>query len=128
MTKKYSENEKIAAARFNSLKSRVNYDLEKYWPRKNFINWYVNQNHKCCHCGCTLEELEKFYELTDSKIKNTRGRTLEIDRKEDVEYTEDNCQLSCYWCNNAKSDVFSCDEFRQIGEAIGRVIKNKIKI
>lgn len=128
MRKKYTENEKIASNRYSSIKSRVEYDLEQYWSRKDFINWYINKTPICCYCSCTLEELEKFYNLTDSKRKITRGKTLEIDRREDNQYTESNCEFCCYWCNNAKSDVFSSNEFYHIGKAIGEVIKKKIKL
>ncbi len=126
--KQYTEDEKIASNAYSRLKSKVNYDLEKYWTRKDFIKWYVDKPQKCCYCQCTKEQLDKFYELTDSKRYVTRGKTLEIERKEDKEYSENNCEFSCYWCNNAKSDVFSPEEFQQIGEAIGRVIKDKIKL
>jgi hypothetical protein len=128
MRKKYTEKEKIASDRYTEIKSRVYYDLEQYWSRKDFINWYITKTQKCCYCHCTLEELAKFYDLTNSKRKNTRGKSLEIDRREDNQYTENNCDFCCYWCNNAKSDVFSFDEFHHIGKAIGEVIKEKIKL
>lgn len=128
MRKKHTEKEKIASGRYTDIKSRVDYDLEKYWSRKDFIKWYINKTQICCYCRCTLEELEMFYKITDYKRKDTRGKTLEIDRREDIQYTEDNCDLCCHWCNNAKSDVFSSDEFHHIGKAIGEVIKEKIKL
>ena len=75
---------------------------------------------------CSAEELNKFYDLNSSKRKSTRGKSLEIERIEDKEYSENNCELSCYWCNNAKSDVFTYEEFKNIGKSIGEVIRNKI--
>ena len=126
MRKKYTEKERYASNRYTSINSRVAYDLSQYWSRASFIKWYISEPQVCCYCGCTLEELFKFYDLTDSKRKKTRGRTLEIDRKDDSRYSEGNCVLSCYWCNNAKSDVFSYDEFHHIGKTIGHVIKDKI--
>jgi hypothetical protein len=128
MRKKYTEKEKIASDKYTQLKSRVGYDLEQYWSRKDFINWYVNKTQVCCYCHCTKEQLDKFYSRTDSKRKNTRGKSLEIERREDNQYTENNCDLCCYWCNNAKSDVFSAEEFRHIGEAIGKVIREEINL
>ena len=127
MRKRYTEKEKIASNRYTNIKSRVDYDLERYWARGDFINWYVNKPQVCCYCHCTKEQLDKFYDITNSKRKVTRGKTLEIERREDKQYTEGNCDFSCYWCNNAKSDVFTSDEFRLIGEEIGKVIKEKIK-
>jgi|TARA_B110000902_G_C14124568_1_gene519547 hypothetical protein len=141
--KMYSAEKKIASQRYSSIKSRViktravvsavgpakkdGYFLEKYWKRADFINWYVNGEKKCCYCETSSEDLSKFYDSNKSKRKLTRGQSLEIERKEDTEYTEDNCKLCCYWCNNAKSDVFSFEEFTKIGQAIGLVIKEKLK-
>lgn len=71
------------------------------------------------------EELSEFCKRTDSK--RPRGQSLEIERKEDTKYTEENCELCCYWCNNAKSDIFSFNEFTKIGLAIGLVIKEKLR-
>jgi 5-methylcytosine-specific restriction endonuclease McrA len=46
----------------------------------------------------------------------SRGRSLEIDKIEPNEdYTRDNIVLSCYWCNNAKTDEYTYDEFKRIG-------------
>ena len=130
MRRKYTPEDKVASNRYTSLKSRLrlDYDLEQYWTRKDFINWYTRKPKKCCYCGCTSKELDKFYENTNSKRKNTRGKTLEIERKKDKPYSQDNCDFSCYWCNNAKSDVFSPDEFHRIGKAIGKVIREKLKL
>ena len=128
MRRKYTPEEKVASNRYTSLKSRLDYDLEQYWSRKDFIAWYTNKPKKCCYCGCTSKELDQFYENTNSKRKNTRGKTLEIERKEDKPYSQDNCDFCCYWCNNAKSDVFSSVEFRRIGKAIGKVIREKLKL
>jgi hypothetical protein len=126
--KTYSEEEKNASETYTRLKSKVDYDLEQHWSREDFIKWYVNKPQKCCYCQCTKEQLAKFYKLTNSKRYNTRGKTLEIERREDKEYSRDNCDFACYWCNNAKSDVFSSEEFNKIGEAIGSVIKEKINL
>ncbi len=124
---KYTPEQRTASNRYSSLKSRVDYDLEKYWLRKNFIDWYLNETKKCCYCGCTSEQLNEFYKITHSKRKSTRGKALEIERKEDKPYSEENCELCCYWCNNAKSDVFSAEEFSCIGKAIGSVVMAKIQ-
>jgi len=51
-----------------------------------------------------------------------RGQNLEVDRIESKElYSPDNCVLACYPCNNAKSDVFSYQEFLEIGKIIGEL-------
>lgn len=120
----YTEEERVASNRYSSIKSRVKYNLGSFWPREDFIKWYINEEKKCCYCGCSQNELEIFYSKNSSKRKTTRGKTLEIERIKDKEYTESNCKLSCYWCNNAKSDVFSYDSFKPIAVAIGKAIKN----
>jgi len=126
--KKYmNEIQVIAAKKYSSIKSRVTYDLEKSWSRKSFILWYERQEKICYYCNSTLDEIQKFYNLTNSKRKKTRGKSLEIDRLTDKKYSEDNCVLACYWCNNAKSDVFEAEEFKNIGKAIGSIIRKKIK-
>jgi hypothetical protein len=58
--------------------------------------------------------------------RDTRGFSMEIDRKEpNKEYTSGNSVLSCYWCNNAKTDEFFYDEFKPIiGESF-RLLWNK---
>ncbi len=79
--------------------------------------------NKCFYCNSTDVKIKSFYKRTTSKRKTTRGKNLEIDRKEDKKYSEDNYTFISYWCNNAKSDVFSSDEFKSICLAIGSVIK-----
>ncbi len=119
---KYTDKEQKISNRYSSIKSRVE-NLDKYWPREDFIDWYKNEPKICCYCKSTEEELARFYERNNSKRKGTRGQTLEIERIEDREYSRKNCKLSCYWCNNAKSDTFTYSEFKKIGLEIGAVIK-----
>jgi len=56
-----------------------------------------------------------------------RGKRLEVDRIESKEpYSPENCVLACYPCNNAKSDVFTYQEFIEIGKTVYRV-KSRLK-
>jgi 5-methylcytosine-specific restriction endonuclease McrA len=124
----YTNEQRVASNKYTSIKSRVKkkpgYDLEDYWSREDFIDWYTSAEKKCCYCGSTDKDIEAFYRKTISKRNGTRGKTLEIERINDAPYSRDNCKLSCYWCNNAKSDVFTYEEFKIIGKAIGAVIRN----
>ena len=53
---------------------------------------------------------------------------MEIDRKApNQEYSDDNCEPICYWCNNAKTDEFSAEEFKPIGMAIGNALRARLK-
>lgn len=88
-----------------------------------FLAWYDNQE-KVCHY-CKLSEVDcqeiSIRGLLKSKRfpKNgipgqgtSRGVWLEIDRVNPyLAYTEENCVLCCYFCNNDKSDVFHGDQY-----------------
>ena len=94
----------------------------------SFYSWYkrrlIEQKNKCSYCELKVPEILKLYQRKSFR-KGRRGLHLEVDRKHcDRPYSPDNCVLACYPCNNAKSDVFSYNEFKQIGQAI-RLVKNK---
>lgn len=88
-----------------------------------FYEWYAvqstKQNHCCYYChlpGDTKRHYGKWFR------DGRRGQRLEVDRIESKEpYSPENCVLACYPCNNAKSDVFSYEEFLEISKAIERV-------
>lgn len=53
---------------------------------------------------------------------------MEIDKIEsDKEYAKCNIVLSCYWCNNAKTDEFSLDEFKSIAKGINAAWNKRLK-
>jgi len=88
----------------------------------------VNDASECDYCHITKEKIDKL--IVDKNLFKkhiTRGWSFEIDRMEaNLEYTKDNCVPCCYWCNNAKTDEFSAEEFRPIGELIGQTLKNRL--
>jgi len=92
---------------------------------RSFYTWYQEQadrqENRCAYChlpGCT----EEYYGRTFRQDR--RGLALEVDRKDNTKpYSPLNCVLACYPCNNAKSDVFSYDEFVEIGRTIGKIKK-----
>jgi hypothetical protein len=57
-----------------------------------------------------------------------RGKSLEIDRKQaELPYSNiQNLVLACYWCNNAKTDTFTEQEFQQLGQVIKRIWVNRL--
>lgn len=78
---------------------------------------------ECAYCGISLRQINKLG--NDGKLYNkradTRGYTLEVDRiNANKEYTKDNICMSCYWCNNAKTDEFFAKEFKEIARGINR--------
>jgi hypothetical protein len=71
----------------------------------------------CTYCGISIEQINELSKKNSlhNKRSETRGYSLEIDRKHpNLEYSSDNCCMSCYWCNNAKTDEFSYDEFKKL--------------
>jgi len=139
-----------AVLRHSKLKQRVAEDKRSgvgFTPdsminENDFCEWYVNEvksnGGKCFYCDITQLEGVMYYEyLETNKIrtpwgnkggKSTRGKTLEIDRMDNkLGYLKGNLALSCYYCNNAKSDVFEPDTFKSmIGPEIAKVIRSKI--
>jgi hypothetical protein len=83
-------------------------------------------NRICHYCKSSEVELNSLRDQKLIRTKSYRGDKLEIDRKEpNEEYYFDNLVLSCYWCNNAKTDEFSAGEFELIGETIKSVWDNR---
>ncbi len=100
-------------------------NFEQLFSKDDFQE-LLNQN-QCYYCGLTIKEAE---DLADNKKlfkKNLRGWTLEIDRRNsNYEYSRLNCVMACYWCNNAKTDEFTAEEFEPIGKLIGHTLKNRL--
>ena len=116
--------------------------VEDLISKPDFCKWYKEESSKnkvgrqCSYCSISEKDSQQYYNCIDpirtlygKGKKSTRGKTLEIDReKSDVGYVDGNLVLACYYCNNAKSDVFEALEFREkIGPAIASVIKSKLK-
>ncbi|WP_170020340.1 hypothetical protein [Campylobacter sp. RM16190] len=101
-----------------------------FGDKKTFMQWYMDQNKKCCYCGITEKQLELLGKKEQLKTKRitTRGYTLEVDRKlPNLEYSDKNCCMACYWCNNAKTDEFSPSEFKEIARGINKVWNERLK-
>jgi hypothetical protein len=102
--------------------------LQKYYvtqifpvvfPYEGFKDFITSRN-ECEYCHITVEKIKALIDAQLlNKKKDTRGWSLEIDRKKpNYEYTKENCVWCCYWCNNAKTDEFSYDEYKKIGKVI----------
>ena len=81
---------------------------------------YERDEKKCYYCGIKEEDFiriwGKFYG------GKTRGQKLEVDRSDNEKgYTLKNCVLSCSICNNAKSDKFTGEEFKEVGKSIKQI-------
>lgn len=88
------------------------------------------QNVICEYCGISKEKIKILGDNAqlNNKRSETRGYTLEVDRKEpNLEYTKENCCMSCYWCNNAKTDEFNVSEFKEIARGINIVWNQRMR-
>ena len=109
---------KIAEARYKSIidrnaMSKITLDKDK------FKNWFGvdSKDRECEYCSIKESEIQNL--ISQGKIYTkrltTRGRTMEVDRKDPKGHYEiNNLIMSCYWCNNAKTDEFSYEEFRKM--------------
>jgi 5-methylcytosine-specific restriction endonuclease McrA len=111
--------------------------IRQLWKRKcpqidvwDFYSWHKTENHECFYCHITEDEINKLIESRQIHTKRlpTRGRKLEIERLQPNKEYNDlmNLRYCCYWCNNAKSDEFSEDEFKAIGNSIGAIWKDRL--
>lgn len=88
---------------------------------------YKRGGKRCHYCGISEDE---FYQVWGGPFYGgfKRGHRLEIDRKvNSLGYDIENCVLACSVCNMAKSDKFSYDEFKQVGEVISKIWQNRKK-
>jgi 5-methylcytosine-specific restriction endonuclease McrA len=83
---------------------------------------------ECHYCKITVNEIDRLGSRKLLYKKTLRGWNLEIDRlNSNFEYTPQNCVMSCYWCNNAKTDEFTEAEFLKIGLEIKKVWEDRQK-
>lgn len=96
-----------------------------------FQAWYNSKNGCCDYCGLTSKEsLILFNKYPQSTRGGRRGKRLELDRIDPLikNYGQDinNLALACYWCNNAKTNYFTYEEFKEIGERIKKIQQARI--
>lgn len=100
---------------------------------KEAIKGLVNQNpKKCYYCGIDISSIKLLNEEAKSNkmlswnhelglTKRTKRMTLEVDQLAPNDgYVEENIVWACSWCNNAKTDTFTKDEFKYIAKGINR--------
>ena len=81
----------------------------------------------CRYCGISMVQINQLSENGKLHTKRLRGYSMEIDQEDPYGlYTDDNCVASCYWCNNAKTDEFSVDEFKEIARGISKVWNKRL--
>lgn len=103
--------------------------VTEYFPFSDFEKLFpLDPNKRVCHyCNITDHEVSILRSRGRLFTKRQRGYLMEVDRiKPNYEYSKENCVLACYWCNNAKTDEFSLDEFSEhIGPSIETVWKER---
>ena len=122
---KYTGVDKEIRTLYNSKKGLKNIDFD------SFKNWYESQNDACSYCGLTSADSAKlFHKYPKATRGGRRGKRLELDRKDSAiaNYGKDinNLALACYWCNNAKTNYISYDEFKIIGATFSHIQKNRL--
>lgn len=100
--------------------------------KKEIRKELYEKEKKCHYCGieCGIEE-GKFIQIwgwfypkkPPYKTGKGRGKRLEIDHKDNDKRNDlpENCVLACPICNNAKSDKFTYEEFKKVGEVIKQI-------
>jgi 5-methylcytosine-specific restriction endonuclease McrA len=117
---------------FNSRVGNVGFAYFKEKGKRFFFEWYDQQEKKCAYCGIEEWKLEKIFDFESGilKTKRGRGRKLELERKDAKtnQYTLDNCVLSCYLCNNHKSDLISeADHMKYFARPIREYLEAKYR-
>jgi hypothetical protein len=102
-------------------RKKINSDFQ------SFYDFYIQLEKKktCEYCNITERELSIIKPYT----KRLRGKKFELERKKpDSDYNDlTNLTLACYWCNNAKTDTFSHEEFKLIGKSISEIWKKRLQ-
>jgi len=88
---------------------------------------YERDGTVCHYCG--IQEKD-FIAIWGPFYGGKRGPILEVDRKDNTQgYNIENCVLACAVCNNAKSDKFTYEEFKRVGDAIKEIWqRRKVKL
>lgn len=98
---------------YQNIKGRSNFYGRRFNMSKDgFVAWYDAEPKVCAYCDVPEWSLPL---LGDSN--NQRRVKLNIDRVvNEVGYQVDNLVLCCTRCNYIKSDFFTFDEMREIGQ------------
>ncbi len=107
--------------------SKVENGISGFESEAQFLQWYSQNisDGKCAYCGLSERDSQRIVHeghLTSLRFPiygnatkgGNLGYWLEIDRKNPIGlYSIENCNPSCYFCNNDKSDVFNESQYRQ---------------
>lgn len=127
---KLNELKKINVSLLNTYKNEI-FDFEY----EDFAKWYKEDEHnrKCYYCGITennIQDLLEKFNMNKDFMFYPRGEKMEVDRRDpidDYSIEKDTIALCCYWCNNAKTDEFTEDEFKKIATGIKEVWEKRLR-
>jgi hypothetical protein len=135
MSSRYKEIQKYKSFLKNKLKQMlvdvvdINLNNEQLYA---YFIWWESSPKVCYYCSLPESILDELHNQQGhiNKRYPQRGKSLEIDRKKaDLPYTNiENLVLACYWCNNAKTDTFTEQEFQQLGQVIKKIWENRLNI
>lgn len=99
---------------FHNKKSNPDF---RYFAEKGveyFVSWFLTLDKRCCYCEIEEHKLRELFQSGRLSTKRKRGKSLELERYDSKtnQYTEANCALACYFCNNHKSDIISRQEHK----------------
>ena len=106
--------------KFNDLYSRYFNEQRKelFEKPKELLEWYDKQKESCNYCGITQSELHRIVKSRNGNLtlnqrtKRSKG-TLEIEKlNPELGYKFQNSVLCCPFCNNAKSNLISENDWR----------------
>lgn len=105
----------------------------KMLPASEFIQFFGSNDsfRKCTYCDISESDVSNLVSLNRIYTKRiySRGTTMEIDKRDPRKpYESGNLIMSCYWCNNAKTDEFDEEEFGLIAKVIGGIWKKRIGV
>ncbi|MBN8569622.1 MAG: hypothetical protein J0M18_08325 [Ignavibacteria bacterium] len=127
---------------YKEWESKIKHDIDSLYfsfigtmdlKESEFLEIFGEDNsktRKCHYCGIGEDIIKEL--IRDNRIHTKRlwqrGRSMEIDRKDPFQtYDKNNIVLCCYWCNNAKTDEFTEEEFKLIAKGIKEVWNDRIQ-
>lgn len=103
---------------FSSNKKKL-VNFENY---DDFRDWYFHElyfyNNKCYYCETSIFIIRELLNNNIIQYRKSgngfRGDNFEIDRINPFDgYNRENCVLSCYYCNNDKSNTFNYQIYKE---------------
>lgn len=87
--------------------------------RRQFALWFTHQERACGYCGITENDLPALGLTTQVGLPLQR---LGVDRRSSTEpYRMGNLTLCCFACNKVKSNTFTDEEMRLLGETVAEI-------